>query len=427
MRIFWVCLLLTVAFSHSYPEVRYEVIYDKTKEEYLYTYEIVNSECQEKIVLFSVYPLAPLYDVNSPEGWSVLVRNRGRIVWTADGEGVKPGESLCCFSFRSKYDRTLSYSEIRGERSGFIYEVLVPGNEEAKVAVEINPVMVNLRISKPRFLTLYIRIPPELKRKDIDLRSLFFQGAEPFMVRKLCDDVLVAKIDPDYLLLSSRFTSKVYLWGKFRDGTPFLGSDSVRVEEDRDIQPSEGRKLETYFRVSSDFSLKVDKKECRVDLTVPREAHRALTEHFGKYEIYTDFPVSICKNFSAYVRKNVAPWVALGDINGDGRRDAFLRILAGKGKVRKVVELFLVSSGDTYEVHRVWEEARLEGKPMFFGIPEKVLSPCGISGVSGTWGMEILLKSNCVALSLGFKKKYAIFYYIYLNGRVERIEYVYEP
>ncbi len=425
----WALLILVFSASHSKPKVFYEVKFDETRGDYLYTYEVVNSERFEEIILFSLYPLAPVYEVKTPDGWSLLIKDGGRIVWTAKNKGVKPGESFCCFSLRSRYDGTLSYSEVRGEETLFIDEAWVPGNREAKVVVEANPLVVNLKQSRPRLLTLYIRIPPELKGKEIDPKSLFFQGAKPLMVRKVCEDTFMARFDLDYLLLSFHFTRDAYLWGKFRDGTPFLGFDWVLVEEDKEILPLRGSELRTTFKVSSSFSLVVNEKDCRVDLAIPEEAHRVLLKSFGNYEVYTEFPGVSCENLKAYTGKDLAPWVAFADINGDGRKDAFLRILTGNGRVKKVVELFLVSSGNTFEVQKIWEEAMAKGRPKFYGRPKEVLSPCKIAGALGSWGwsMKLLFKSDCISLSLGSKEELATFYYIYLNGRVERVEYVYEP
>ncbi len=426
MRIL-IALLLTLSVACPQPGVISEVAFDKDKGDFLYTYEVVNSEGPEEIILFGVYPLAPVYEVKSPKGWNLLINDGGRIVWTAGGEGIEPGKRICCFSFRSKYDLTFGYSEVKGEEAGFVEEVRVPGNEDVRVVVEVNPLIANLKLSRPTFFTLYIRTPPGLKGKEIDPESLFLQGAKPVAVRKVCDGTFMARFDPDHLLLSSRFTWNVYLWGRLRDGTPFLGIDSIVVEGDKNIRPLQGRRFKVNFRVSSSFELEADGKSCRVDISIPKEAHRALLKSLGDYRIYTEFPEVSCENLESYVGKRVAPWIAFGDINGDGREDAFLRVLTGKGRVKKVVELFLVSSADTYEVHSIWEEALVKDRPKFYGRPKEVLSPCKIGGVSGIWSMEILFGSDCIALSVGSHKELATFYYLYLNGRLERIEYAYEP
>ncbi len=175
--------------------------------------------------------------------------------------------------------------------------------------------------------------------------------------------------------------------------------------------------------------LEVDLGGCSVYLSIPEEAHRDLVKSLGDYEIYTDFLGVTCEDLKAYTGKDLAPWAAFADINGDGRKDAFLRVLTGRGRVKKVVELFLVSSGNTFEVQKIWEEAKAGGKPKFYGRPKEVLSPCKIAGALGFWGwsVEILFKSDCIGLSLGSREEIATFYYIYLNGRIERVEHVYEP
>ncbi len=422
-----VFILLIVSSSYSKVEVFSRVSFDKTKGDYVYTYGIEVTEDSEEIILFTLYPLAPIYQASGPDGWSVLLKDDARVVWIKNTKSVKHVKRLCCFTLRSKYDVTIGYSELRGENTVLIDEVRVPGNEKAEAYAEVNPVLINLELDKPSFLSLYIRMPPDLKGREIDPHSIFLQGARPFMLRKICDGTYLARFDPEYLLLSSYFTRNVYLWGRFRDGTPFLGKGWAVVAEDKKIRVTKGKRPRTGFRVGSDFSLYVDEKRCRIDLTLPAEAHRALIKSLGHYEVYTEFPGMTCENLKDYVGKSLAPWTAFVDLNGDGKKDVFLRVLAGRGRVKKIVELFLVSSGDAYEVHRVWEEVRMRGKPLFYGRPKEILSPCRMEGVSGTWSMKVYFRNDCLALSHGSIEELATFYYLYINGRIETLEYVYEP
>lgn len=420
-------ILLIVSSSYSKVEVLSRASFDKIKGDYIYTYEIEVTDDSEEIILFSLYPLAPVYQVSGPEGWSVLLWDEARVVWVKNTNSARNFRRLCCFTLRSKYDVTIGYSEVRGKETILIDDVRIPGNEKAQAYAEVNPVLINLELDKPSFLTLYIRMPPELRGREIDPHSVFFQGARPFMLRRICDGTYLARFDPEHLLLSPYFTHNVYLWGKFRDGTPFLGKGWAWVDGDMKIHLTTETRPKTGFRVASAFRLDVDEKRCMIDLTLPAEAHRTLLKSLGPYEVYTVFPGITCENLRKYVKKGLAPWAAFVDLNGDGKEDAFLRVLAGRGRVKKIMELFLISSGDIYEVHRVWEEVRMKGKPLFYGRPEEILSPCRMKGVSGTWSMKISFRSDCLALSLGSRKELATFYYLYLNGRIVRLEYVYEP
>ncbi len=246
--------------------VHVNVDFDPDTQEYIYSYEVENlPDAEQKVVLFSIYPQGEVHDIRQPEGWAILIREEGRIVWDVSSEIsdqqwenalIAPGEKLCCFSFRSKFPpvegkfdamgdtpipRADDAEEIEaqierdfGEGHNvfadiFMGDTLVPG-PFLETRIRVVPRVINVNFTSRSKMEVHIEPPQGYRVEDIDPNSIIFQGTKPVKVITRNPKFLIAIFDRHDVkgwMVSERL--RVYLWGKLKDGTPFRGSDVVSV------------------------------------------------------------------------------------------------------------------------------------------------------------------------------------------------------
>jgi len=92
---------------------------------FTYSYQVTNDVgSEQKISLFGIYIQADYEPISAPNGWDVLIREKGRIIWNRktgmsneefEEALIEPGESLCCFVIRSKYPPVEGIYEALGD------------------------------------------------------------------------------------------------------------------------------------------------------------------------------------------------------------------------------------------------------------------------------------------------------------------------
>jgi hypothetical protein len=105
-----------------------------------------------------------------------------------------------------------------------------------EAAIDINPDTLNLR-SKGKWITCYIEWPEEYDVADIDVGSILLEGLLEVQHSDVQDDVLMVEFDRQdviayiELVLGIEPPADVTLMvtGELNDGTPFEGSDTIRV------------------------------------------------------------------------------------------------------------------------------------------------------------------------------------------------------
>ena len=162
--------------------------------------------------------------------------------------------------------------------------------------------------------------------------------------------------------------------------------------------------------VGDTLRLDVDFEGCSVRLSIPRDVHRILLKEFGWYRVYTETePGFTCSRMRYHAGENFVPWAAVGDFNGDGKRDLFLRILSSGNKV---VDLFLVSKDETYELVR-------PGEPGPTGKLMGVLSPCRFEDRFRYGYLSFRFPFDCLRISP--RPDYVMELFIYANGALSRV------
>ncbi len=128
------------------------------------------------------------------------------------------------------YNRALSGSEIEdlaGE---------TPEPPAIEAAIDIDPDTLNLN-SKGKWITCYIKLPEAYDVDDIDVDSILLEYLLQVQHSDVQDDVLMVKFDRQdvmayiELVLEIELPADVTLMvtGELTDGTPFEGSDTIRV------------------------------------------------------------------------------------------------------------------------------------------------------------------------------------------------------
>lgn len=171
--------------------------------------------------------------------------------------------------------------------------------------------------------------------------------------------------------------------------------------------------------IRNSIKLEVDSKSCKIHLTITKQVHRVLVREFGNYEILTYFNSAFhCDQMKYYVGKNYAPWVAIGDFNGDGRKDLFLRVLWGKSK--RISEVFLISEGKSYKAVKTGEIEFVPGESYYLKRPAQVFSPCSFEDRFEYGFFSLHFPFDCLEM-YSSETEYFAWIVIYTNGTFSEI------
>ena len=166
--------------------------------------------------------------------------------------------------------------------------------------------------------------------------------------------------------------------------------------------------------------LEVDLEGCSVYLSIPEEVHKVLIREFGPYRVLTEFNSGFyCSQMHYFVGENFTPWVAIGDFNGDGRKDMFLRILWGEEK--KVTEVFLISEGESYRVVRTADLKFVPGRSNYSRRPARIFSPCRFEDRFEYGYLTLHFSFDCLEMRAD-DIDYFTWILIYTNGAFSEIE-----
>ena len=108
------------------------------------------------------------------------------------------------------------------------YGEWIPLNELCDVDIEIKPETLNLT-SKGLF-TAFIDLPEPLDEEDIDISTVVCEGAPAVDAMMADDGKLIVKFDREDLAgVSLGDAVELTVTGQLTNGTPFEGSDTIRV------------------------------------------------------------------------------------------------------------------------------------------------------------------------------------------------------
>lgn len=171
--------------------------------------------------------------------------------------------------------------------------------------------------------------------------------------------------------------------------------------------------------IGPSIRLEVDRKSCKIHLTITEQVHRVLVREFGNYEVLTYFNSAFsCDQMRYYVGKNFAPWVAIGDFNGDGKKDLFLRILWGKSK--RASEVFLMSEGKSYKVVKTGDFEFVPGESYYLKRPARVFSPCSFEDRFEYGFFSLHFPFDCLEMYTSESDYFALIV-MYTNGTFSEI------
>jgi len=123
-----------------------------------------------------------------------------------------------------------------GVWNGIIDEVVIRGQTELQAAIDINPDTLNLK-SKGKWITCYIGLFEGYAVGDIDVDSILLEGLLEVQHSEVQDSVLMVKFDrqdiiwyiEDALEIEPPADVSLVVTGELTDGTPFEGTDTIRV------------------------------------------------------------------------------------------------------------------------------------------------------------------------------------------------------
>ena len=188
-------------------------------------------QCHELVVvgnyLFAIGGSGPL---NSVEWWTP-----GASGWTLDesldiarsqfgAEAI--GNTIYTFGGAGIADPKLSSTE----------SALVRQPATIEATIDIDPDTLNLK-SKGKWITCYIELPEGYDVGDIDVTSILLEGLFEVQHSDVQDDVLMVKFDRQNLIfylesilgIEPPADVSLILTGELTDGTPFQGSDTIKV------------------------------------------------------------------------------------------------------------------------------------------------------------------------------------------------------
>jgi streptogramin lyase len=193
-----------------------------------------------------------------PEGTSITVRVRSsndKITWSA-WENAMNKVPLVATPNGRYLQIEVTFQIIKGEVSPILYDLTVQAAIQAiQATVDINPDTLNLR-SKGRWITAYIELPEGYSVADINRTTILLNGTisvDPFWISKPIKSVIgdydndtipdlmikfdrqqvinyiMANVDMSRLYEERFMTITLTVTGKLNDGTPFQGSDTIKI------------------------------------------------------------------------------------------------------------------------------------------------------------------------------------------------------
>jgi Tol biopolymer transport system component len=185
-------------------------------------------------------------DMSSLTHRIIFVRNQDLYIMNEDGSDLKPitSDGLNCYPRWSPDEKWIAYDSSKSGNWD-IWKMEAPTVEAIEASVDIDPNSLSLK-SKGKWITAYVELPEGYDVSDINVSTIMLNGTvrselSPTAIGDYDNDGvpdLMIKFDRaavvqyilDQVPIEERFmTVTLTITGKLNDGTPFQGSDTIKI------------------------------------------------------------------------------------------------------------------------------------------------------------------------------------------------------